>query len=104
MKFKVGDWIRFCGDQTDSNLIKGVHEILNPDLCGLIVDDSDDYVVLFPEVKERSLFSKYARFHSCKGRLDSDRGLLICYDYSIDTCFREDNWELYDGPYFWKLE
>lgn len=103
MKFKVGDWIRFCGDRTDSNLIKGTHEVLNPDLCGLVVDDSDDYAVYFPEVEECVRFNVYIRFHSCRNVLDSQRGLFIYYKYKNDPYFGEDNWELCDSPFFWKL-
>lgn len=104
MRFNIGDYIRFCGSRADSSL-SSEHYIMNDELYGIVVDiyDDGDYIVYFPEVEERGLFNDHVPFHSCRGELSSDRGLFIYAGDSNNQWFGENNWEVCEGPSFWRL-
>lgn len=104
MRFDVGDYIRFCGSRASVSVDEKCY-VMDDELYGVVVDicDDGDYIVYFPEVKERGLFNSVTQFHNCRGELSSDRGLFIYTGDVNSKWFGANNWEVCEGPSFWRL-
>lgn len=104
MKFKIGDYIRYCGKYEGE--YNESYRIFDKNLYGVVMgcDRYGDYIVSFPEVKECEDFCDGIAFHSCRKYLQQENGLFIFTSNKYDSRFGEYHWEICDGPIFWRLE